>query len=49
MKGETKNQNGGFLKLIIFIIIALLLLKFFNISISDAVNWFKSFFSSVLK
>ncbi len=49
MKGDIKNQNGGFLKLILFIVIALLLMKFFDISISDFVIWFKSFFNNVLK
>lgn len=44
-----KNKNGGFLKLIFFIIIALILLKIFHITISDVYNWFKSFFGDVLQ
>lgn len=44
-----KSKNGGFLKLILFIIIALVLLKFFNITISEIFNWFKTFFADVLQ
>lgn len=43
------NQQGGFLKLIILIILALLVMKFLDVTISDVVNWFKNFFGSVLK
>lgn len=54
-RGETSKQ-GGFLELIIIIIVALLLMKYFNITVSDIivwlksfVNWFLSFFGSVLR
>ena len=43
------NKEGGFIKLIILILIALLIMKYFGITISEAVNWFKSFFGSILK
>ena len=44
---NIKNQSGGFLQLIIVIIVALLLMKFFGITISGLFNWFKSYFASV--
>ena len=34
------NKERGFLKLIIIIIIALLLMKYFNITITDILNFF---------
>lgn len=45
---KITNQKGGFLKLIIFIIIALFLMKYFQVSLSDVINWFKNLFNSVL-
>lgn len=48
MNGNIKNKQSGFLKLIIFIIIALFLIKYFNISVSDVIDWFKALFNSVL-
>jgi hypothetical protein len=47
MMNNLKNKQGGFLKLIIFIIIALLIMKYFNISVSDIINWFKTLFSTI--
>jgi hypothetical protein len=47
MKKEIKNK--GFIELIILIIIALLLMKYFGITISGVINWFESFFKNVLK
>jgi len=44
-----KNKQGGFLEIIILVIIALLLMKYFGITISGVVNWFASFFSGVLR
>lgn len=49
MNNMIRNQQGGFLKLIIFIIIALLLMKYFNISLSDIINWIKVVFNTVFK
>jgi len=50
MKHKLKNnQQGGFLQLILFIVIALLIMKYFNITISDIINWFQSLFGSVLR
>jgi len=51
MENKTKNNNkeGGFLQIIIFIIIALLIMKYFGVTISGVINWFSAFFGSVLK
>jgi len=49
MKNNIKNKNGGFLQIIIVIIIALLIMKYFGITISVVVDWFLSFFRSVLR
>lgn len=43
------NKKGGFLKTIILIVIALLIMKYSGVTISEAYNWFISFFGSVLK
>jgi len=52
MFNNIKNQQesgpastqGGFLKLIIFIIVALFLMKYFDISLSDIIDWIKNIF-----
>jgi uncharacterized protein involved in cysteine biosynthesis len=52
MKNIIKNNSskqGGFLEIIIIIIIALLLMRYFGITVSGVVNWFISFFHSVLR
>ena len=52
MKNNTKNKENeekGFIEIIILIIVALLLMKYFGVTISGVINWFTSFFSSVLK
>ena len=49
MKNNFKNQSGGFLQIIILIIIALFVMKYLGVSISDIINWFKITFGSVLK
>ncbi len=47
-KGDNVlSKQGGFLKTIIIIIIALIILKYFNISLSDAINWLKDLWDSV--
>lgn len=46
MKNNTK---GGFLQIIILIIIALLIMKYMGITISGVFDWFASFFSGVLR
>lgn len=42
MKNDIKNKEGGFIKLIIFIVIALFLMKYFKVSLSDVIDWIKS-------
>lgn len=42
------NKEKGFLKIIIIIVIALLLMRYYNISVDDALNWIKSFVNSVV-
>lgn len=49
MKNEIENKKGGFLQVIIVIIIALLIMRYFGITISVVVNWFLSFFRSILR
>ena len=50
---EIKNiasrggKENGFLKIIILIIIALLIMKYFGITISGVINWFSSIISVV--
>jgi len=46
-EGGPASTQGGFLKLIIFIIIALFLMKYFKISLSDVLDWLKALFNSV--
>lgn len=47
MINDIKNKESGFLKLIFFIIIALFLMKYFKISLSDVFDWLKTLFNSV--
>jgi len=47
MKEKFRNQDGGFLKTIVLIIVALIVLKYFNISLSDAINWLKELWDSI--
>lgn len=46
---NTNNKEGGFIKLIVTILIALLVMKYYDVTISELINWFKSFFGSILK
>ncbi|MDP9249547.1 MAG: hypothetical protein M3M85_03515 [bacterium] len=57
MKGESynkpmnmkNNKQGGFLELIVLIIVALLIMKYMGVTVSETVDWFKDFFGSVLR
>ena len=49
MKNQIKNKEGGFIEIIIIVIIALLIMKYNGMTISGVIVWFKSFFASVLK
>ena len=46
---KSETQNGGFLQIIVVIIIALLVMKYYGVTISEVVIWFKTFFASVLR
>ena len=48
-QGGSASTQGGFLEIIIFILIALLIMKYLGITVSEVVYWFKSFFASVLR
>ena len=39
MKNLTKNKSGGFIELIVLIILAIFLLNYFHLTISGAWNW----------
>lgn len=39
---NKKKYNSGFFQTIIIIIVAILIIKYLNISISDVFNWLKS-------
>ncbi len=45
MKNNLKNQEGGFLELIVIVLVALILLRFLNIDINGilAKGWVKEF------
>ncbi|KKS50194.1 MAG: hypothetical protein UW01_C0001G0053 [Candidatus Nomurabacteria bacterium GW2011_GWA2_43_66] len=49
MINKMKNKEKGFLQIIIFIIIALLIMKFLGVTVSGVWNWFVSFFSGVFQ
>ena len=44
---KFKNKQGGFLELIIFIVVAFLLMRYFDLTISEIVNWLKGLWNSV--
>ena len=46
---ENKNKSGGFIELIVLIIIALLIMKYFGVTVSGVFEWFMSFFRSVFR
>ncbi|MFA6524009.1 MAG: hypothetical protein WC264_00850 [Candidatus Paceibacterota bacterium] len=43
-----KNKQGGFLKLIIFIIVVIFLMNYFHITITGIVNWFVTMFQNII-
>lgn len=48
MLDNIKNNEGGFIKLIILIVVVLITMKYFNISISSLIDWVKDLINSVL-
>ena len=49
MKDNIKNEQGGFLKLIILIVVVLFLLSYFHVSVSQAIDWIINTIKSVFK
>lgn len=47
MNSNIKNEQSGFIKLIIFIIVALFLMKYFGVSVSDIIDWIKNLFNNI--
>ena len=43
------KKEGGIVEIIILIIIALLIMRYFGITVSGVVDWFLGFFRSVLR
>ncbi|KKU75326.1 MAG: hypothetical protein UY01_C0016G0016 [Candidatus Nomurabacteria bacterium GW2011_GWB1_47_6] len=48
-KGLPAGRQGGFLELIVLIIVALLIMKYMGLTVSEVVDWFKDFFAGVLR
>ena len=49
MKNNKINKQSGFIEIIILILIALFIMKYSGVTISDLVLWFKTTFESVLR
>jgi hypothetical protein len=47
MMNKLKNKNGGFLELIIIIILAIFLLNYFHLSVDGVLNWFRVAFNNI--
>ncbi len=43
IKNNKHNKQGGFLEIIVIVVIALLLMKYFGITVSTVVAWGKEF------
>jgi len=39
MPSKLRDKNGGFIKFIVFVIIVILLMKYFDVSIKDMFYW----------
>ncbi len=44
-----QNKSGGFIQIILLIVIALFVMKYFGITISGVFNWFVNTFQNVLR
>ncbi len=49
MNNQSLQKQKGVIELIIVIIIALLIMKYSGITLTEAYNWFRNYFGSVLK
>lgn len=45
----VKNKEGGFLELIVIIVIALVIMRYYGITITGVIHWFTNYFANVLK
>lgn len=43
------SKKGGFIELIILILIALFIMKYLGVTVSDVIVWFKTTFADVLR
>jgi len=48
-KNLDTNREEGFVQVIIVIIIALLIMKYYGITLTEAYNWFRAYFADVLR
>lgn len=49
MINGIKNKEGGFLELIVLIVIALFLMNYFHITLSDILGWFRMVIQNFLQ
>ncbi len=49
MNNLEKNNKGGFIAIILVIVIALLVLRYFGITISGVIDWIISLFRGVIR
>jgi hypothetical protein len=47
MKNNLKNQQGGFLELIVVLIITFLIMRYYGITFTGIFNWLRDLFLSV--
>lgn len=45
---HMKNQQGGFLQLIIFIVVVVFLMHYFGLTLTGIFNWFAGMFHSII-
>lgn len=48
IKNGIKNRESGFIKLIILIVVALLLMRYFNLTISGVMDYFNLSWSDII-
>ena len=49
MNKRGERKQSGIIQIIVLILIALLIMKFLDITVSEVINWFKTTFGSILK
>lgn len=48
LKNNKNHQSGGFVQLIILIVVALFLMNYYGVTLNDVLNWFKVAIHNVL-